>query len=123
MSNTFTCCDCGETKPVSHEGGTGYATDRNGSTICYACCAIRDSADMERNGKATLYLATNDTGHKVITNWPGTMSYAAQEVRRFNHPFAREAWLGVFRDSAGAVWRFKNIGDSQLAHCKRASKR
>jgi hypothetical protein len=130
MSDTFHCDDCGQDKPRKREGGTGYASTPDGRTVCYDCCAIRDKAEMIREGRATLYLSRavavqsspTDRAAWVVTNWPGTLRFVPRNVRRFNHPFAREAWVGEFTGPDGKLWRFKNIGDSQIAHCRRSAR-
>ncbi len=84
--------------------------------------ADRDRADMIRTGKGTLYLTQNNPAlWYEITNWSGTLKFPARHVRGFRHPFAREAWLGEFTGPDGRLWRFKNIGDTQIAHCRRAA--
>lgn len=118
---TFHCTDCGQDKPRQTEGGTGYAiyadTADADALVCYACCAIRDRAKLATADRMTLYLTSEDGKH-TISNWPGTLKLPAT-ARRFRHPFAREAWCGSFRID-GVRWLFKNIGDSQIAHCRRA---
>lgn len=117
----FVCFDCGQTKPRQTDGGTGYATFTDVMAqvpVCYACCALRDAEYMKRNARITLYFMYKDKG--MVTNWPGTLQFNARNVRRFNHPFAREAYLGEFTGPDGKLWRFKNIGDSEIAHCRRA---
>lgn len=69
--NIFTCIDCGETKPINKEGGTGYATDKDGNKICYNCCGKRDTFELlQLKPKAKMCLYWNG---KEVINWPGTL--------------------------------------------------
>lgn len=112
----FFCDRCHTLQPVTHDGGTGYARRNDGTLICYACCAGVDRDDTRKQGRTVLYF-----DGKTITNWPGTLTFPVRYVRRFNHPFARRAWCGEFVGPDGKLWRFKNIGDSQIAHCRIAA--
>jgi hypothetical protein len=121
----FRCADCGQVKPVHTDGGTGYATapnDKPNGLICYECCAIRDRAEMKQRGIATLYYTREIGKGEQIGNWPGTLTFRVLTSRRFNHPFASEAYLGEFLGPDGELWRFRNIGDNQIAHCRRAKR-
>lgn len=115
----FTCVDCKQEKPVQTDGGTGYAKDSYGSHVCYDCCAERDRDHMRNHEKTVLYL---DHDKREIVNWPGTLRMPVREMRRFFHAFAHEgkAYCGSFIGPDGKVWLFKNIGDSQIAHCRRS---
>lgn len=86
---------------------------------------------MIKTGEATLYFSHGGSDAigcvmpdhmPEITNWPGTLRFTARGVRRFRHPFAREAWLGQFTGPDDKLWRFKNIGDTQIADCRRVGK-
>ncbi len=79
METTFTCADCAQTMPVQREGGTGYATTRDGAKVCYACCGEMDRKAV-RDAKpgafgAVAFYATDD-GRKV-SNWPGSLATRA----------------------------------------------
>lgn len=109
----FFCDDCRKVKPCASDGGTGYG--RNGNLmICYDCCALRDKAGMVEHGKATLYLVGSE-----VTNWPGTLRFPVHGSYAFNHPFSRHAVMAYFTGPDGKRWSAKNIGDSQIAHCRR----
>lgn len=114
MEKTFTCDDCGKEKPTQKEGGTGYGKTKDGKVVCYDCCALRDKADMVERGNTTLYLV----GHEV-TNWPGTLRFPVTSLRAFRHPFSRHAVMAYFDGPDGSRWSAKNIGDTQIAHCRR----
>lgn len=121
----FQCGDCHQIKPVQTDGGTGYATgptDKPHALICYACCATRDCAEMRERGIATLYFTIANDGRKEITNWPGTLRFQVTYAAKFRHPFSKcGAWRGEFTGPDGKLWRFRNIGDNQIAHCRRAA--
>lgn len=122
MSDTFRCRDCHETRPILHNGGTGYATLRDGHRVCYACCAERDRRAMRRTGVATLYLLKVDGGHEV-TNWPGTLRFCTLDYSRSRH--SCWSYSPVYREDAhfigpdGHIWHAVVRGDMQLARCKR----
>jgi hypothetical protein len=120
----FECGDCHLVKPVpTGVGGTGYAsgpTDKPDALICYDCCAIRDRAEMQERGIAVLYFTRHD-GTASIGNWPGTLKFPVATYRAFRHPFARQAYHGTFTGPDGKLWRFRNVGDSEVAHCRRAA--
>lgn len=113
------CTDCGADL---HEGnrGTGYGTDAGGApcVLCYACCGEREAARMGETGRAVLYLVKDAKGFHAVTDWPGTLRFPAT-AERMRHPFAREAYCGRFTGPDGKQWSYKNIGDSQIAHCRR----
>lgn len=121
--HTFKCHDCGQEKPVQHNGGTGYArlADDSDKLICYDCCAIRDRAEMDEKGKAVLYLDYDDTLHSyMVENWPGTLRFKLDDWRRGNHNIAGTRTDVWFRDRAGREWHGVQYGEwSQLCHCKR----
>lgn len=118
MQETFSCADCGETKDVLKDGGTGYATVEGGGKVCYNCCANRDKAQMEATGRATLYL--DMTGHPQVTNWPGTLRFKCCDARQGKHNMAGTRYDVWFLDENGLTWHGVQYGEnSQLCHCKR----
>lgn len=122
----FQCAVCRQIKPTADSGGTGYGKSGN-DLICYDCCGRRDRWSMQAGEPITLYFTHGglafgkpESNPPAITNWPGTMRFPVQSYRRFRHPFTREAYCGSFYGPDGKLWRFKNIGDSQIAHCRPA---
>lgn len=114
----FTCADCKQTKPTQTSGGTGYARTDNGDTICYACCAERDKADMREHGRMTGYIVKND-GRYVFTNWPGTLLIPIRRVRK-----TESNWPGVQRTSIwfafeGFIWFGVNQGDNDICRARK----
>lgn len=134
MSETH-CVECGSAFPIrqpGYVGGTGYATrPEDGERICYECCAKHDRETMIKHGKIALYLVK--TGNKArnmgldyhdvyeISNWPGTLKFKVQPgaVKPFRHPFSRDALIAYCVGPDGATWSAKNIGDNEIAHCRR----
>lgn len=127
--------DCGQCgAPFCASGlGAGYgirASDH--MRICYACCGDNDRRDMIETGRAVLYLTSTRKAERPagslirhvvyeVTNWPGSLRFKVQPgaVRSFRHPFARNAKIAYFTGPDGATWSAKNIGDSDIAHCRR----
>lgn len=119
------CDECLSALPINlpgHFGGVGYAIGRQGESFCYACCAKHDRANMVADGKSVLYLAKQDDGSWAVTNWPGSLSFPARGVRKMRHPWARHALIAYFTGPDGRTWSAKNIGDSQIAHCRRLAR-
>ena len=126
---TETCFDCGKElpKPSPEAITTGYGLDADDHKICYACCAIRDQADMDETGRATLYLSVRQDRSTLevrcydykVTNWPNSLSYSAT-VRKGKHNVAgtrHDAW---FVDHKGRRWHGVQYGENtQLCRCQR----
>jgi hypothetical protein len=118
--DTFTCSDCGATKPVNHTGGTGYGIYREDGAekkVCYDCCGKRDKADMIETGKAVLYW-----NGKEVTNWSGTLRFfpnlfTKKKVAAFRSLIEREdVW---FTGPDRKQWHGINKGDNQILRAKR----
>lgn len=119
MKDTFRCIDCGETKPVKRDGGTGYARTNRGK-VCYQCCAVRDAKYMTKTGAIVLYLTANPAGHKQVTNWPGTLILPINAYRIGRHNMAGKREDVWFTGPDGKRWHGVNYGDfSQILRCKR----
>lgn len=128
-SEYFTCANCEKNLPIQTNGGTGYGLDKDGNKICYECCAIRDRAEMDRDGKITLYL-TYETfkldgktvllcGSAKVTNWPGTLEYKGY-VTKGKHNIAGSRYDVWFTDHDGKKWHGVQYGENtQICHCKR----
>lgn len=135
MTDTFTCVDCGQVKPTTDDGGTGYAVDNEGKgKVCYACCGVRDRKDMIEHGKATLYLTMPGKdvdmgvrqGKEIKTgkvgNWPGTLTFTLNSgaVKVSRHNIAGKRYDVWFTGPDGATWHGVTYGDNtQLCHCRR----
>lgn len=117
----FKCARCKEVKPVQTSGGTGYGYGwegkLKGKPVCYACCGELDAIQMDRDGKATLYLVKRD-GQHFVTNWPGTLSLRAG-VQTGRHNIAGRRYDAWFK-WRGQQWHGVTYGDNtQICHCKR----
>lgn len=131
---TFFCADCHQDKPISGNGGTGYAELTEGGQlkrICYSCIAPRDKADMIQTGKAVLYFTNSDPtikngkfrfgtfGEARLTNWPGTLSFQAR-FKLGRHNIARSRYDVWFTGPDGNPWHGVQYGEfSQLTRCRR----
>ena len=113
-------------------GSPGYGVRPDGTRICYECCADDDRKQMiEGDGRITLYLVETTKVDRMacgldkpkvweITNWPGTLRLRCYgPPKSFHHPFARHAVMAYFRGPDGKTWSAKNVGDNQIAHCRR----
>lgn len=118
----FVCGDCGQTKPVHTEGGTGYGYLEEGDKakpVCYACCGKREEASMKETGKAVLYFTPDKGGNGCkVTNWPGTLELRGGYTKG-RHNIARwryDVWF-VFD---GWQWHGTVYGNNtQICRCKR----
>lgn len=118
----FFCSSCRQIKPMRQDGGTGYAVTFDGVLHCYACCAVTDRSRMCAGERTVLYLVKRIVGGAplwFVENWPGTLSFRATDPVRFNHPFSPQAQIVYFTGPDKARWSARNIGDSQIAHCRR----
>jgi hypothetical protein len=112
----FECSRCRQIKRAYVDGmmaGYGWINDK---PMCYACCAQSDRLEMLATGKVALYLVKNE-----VTNWPGTLRFKVVARRPMRHAFAR-AEIAYFTGPDGKQWSAKNIGDSDIAHCRRLKK-
>lgn len=125
----FTCHICHESKQETSNGGTGYATNKAGSKICYACCAGVDIQEMKDEGKIILYLTKgpeNKHAEYSVTNWPGTLRFPVILISSSWQNFAGMAgrndfWFKVPLDPY--IWHGYQIGDNDIAHCRRTKKK
>ena len=115
----FMCAECKQNCPcnMTGNGGTGYASDDAGALYCYACCAIRDARDMEKTGRAVLYLQSDGKTWEV-TNWPSTLRIPCR-VKKGAHNWARVRYDAWFKH-AGANWYGVSYGDNtQILRAKK----
>lgn len=121
--STFNCCKCQQEKPVSTDGGTGYAIHNEGGQvgkICYQCCGEIDKAHLLSTGKLTGYLV-QERGRWRFTNWPASLVLTVQSFRKSWHNFAghdgrTDFWLTF----EGHTYHGVQIGhNSQLATIKK----
>lgn len=131
MTEKLTCSKCNEEIVQPQPGAItlGYGLGRDGAIVCYACCADTDRQSMRDTGAITLYLIqpspitiksgrASTTGWE-ITNWPGSLVFApypSAQISQTNWGLQR---IDVWFNFDGFVWHGKNIGDSQLLHCRR----
>lgn len=131
-----TCFTCGALC-IPEGCTTGYGKDREGNKHCFECCAKRERADMERTGRATLYLVsepmppapkspgTHETGAKhEVTDWPGRLRFKVWGLSKGRHKMGRVRYDFRFHGPDDFVWSGTQFGDfTQIAHCKRTKER
>jgi len=114
---TFICSRCSEEKPRLHNGGTGYAEDKDGNKTCYECCAEIDREElrnMKPGDKTTHYW-----NGKEITNWPGTLIIFPHYFTKSRHNFGGWKTHIWFKFEGNDFYAYQ-IGDSnQSAHIRR----
>lgn len=104
--------DCGHPPTITDGVGTGYGTDRQGRTACYACATVGDLAAIESavcGDRMTQYVSTG--GGKVV-NWPGSVLMAGIEwgaphvfsERAVNVPRADVRRYFKVYDAHGRMW-------------------
>ena len=131
-----TLCACGH-EAICDGLGTGYATKPDGSTLCYACCALEDAKELRETGKLIGYLNFSieaipdnrgkhkplgtcyDRGNKgAFTNWPGSFSIPVHSVKRSLNNFRAERLDFWFMWEDKRYWGI-SVGDNQIAHVRR----
>lgn len=118
-THNFTCSRCHEDKEHVSDTTTGYGTNKAGEKICFACCAIVDREQMDKEGKAVLYLSQDSKVWRV-TNWPGSLSLPVLSHTKGKHNLAGVRYDVWFRDRTGALWHGTQYGDdTMICHCKR----
>lgn len=125
--SVFLCDRCRQLKPVggieNYVGGTGYAVTSDRRLVCYKCCGQMDWLALAETQRQTLYLVKKGAGW-FINNWPATMEIPAFDVRTINHPFVPvgQARIAYFFGPNNSIWYVKNIGDNEIAHCRKIRK-
>jgi hypothetical protein len=127
---------CGKSEPVPADGpkpdkplAKGESLERS-PAVCYKCCAEDDRRSMIETGKATLYLVKREIAPAVhgagplmcyfITNWPGSLEFkVGGAVRHSRHNIAGSRTDAWFTGPDGKEWHAVNIGDNQIARCRR----
>lgn len=120
----FTCDRCGEQKRHESDFTTGYATNREDEKICFACCALADSAEMVKTGSSRslpLYLTKAPDGTYRVGNWPGTLTFPVTSLVQGGHNMARTRYDVRFTGPEGSAWYGTQYGDmTEIVHCKRS---
>lgn len=113
--STFHCSTCHTDKPVTPGMTKGYGVNRDGSKVCFDCCAVNDRIRMRDEDRTTLYLSDG-----VVTNWPGTLKLTPHRASKGRHNIGRTRVDVWFReDEFGSEWHGVNIGDSDILHCRK----
>lgn len=110
--------DCGHEPSPHSEYTTGTAHTTDGREVCWDCAAILELADMNKFGRASLYLVKRDDGLH-ITNWTGKLDYKVTSSKTSRHNLGGTR-TDVWFKSGGQNWHGYQIGNfSQIAHCRR----
>lgn len=115
------CAQCG-TKCIPSGCTTGYGTDKNGRKLCFACIGKNDLETMRTAGTSEslpLYLTKKDSGHLVVGNWPGTLSFPVVFSRKSRTNWGHQRTDVWFLVDAH-LWHGVHVGDfNEIVHCKR----
>ena len=115
----FICSKCNRQIGITHNLGSGFATDGKGGKICYRCCADLDTEFMAKEGKIDLYLGKNSAGGYEVTNWPGTLRISVKKIYEGRHNIAGTQ-THVWFVHAGRQWIGVQYGrNSDICRCKR----
>jgi len=131
-----TLCSCGH-EAICDGLRTGYATKADGSTLCYACCAIEGAKKLRETGKLVGYYVAKHRiydGLGIIRygqgrdamedgtfgDWSGTLSIPVKgtNARRSINNFGAER-IDFWFTWEGSCYRGVNIGDNQIARVRR----
>lgn len=86
---------------------------------------------MKAHGKIVLYLTkTGEIDQRAmgldkppawqVGNWDNSFSIKTFGIpKKIRHPFSRLAYIVYFPGPDGHVWSARNIGDNDIAHCRR----
>lgn len=113
----FKCSQCGTTKPIDKNGGTGYATDsENGNKTCYVCMGLNDAKrlkELQPGAKMMLYW-----DGKAITNWPGTLTVPVKSPNIWVTGYKRKTTHIVFTFEGKKYKAFQMGHNAQVAHVR-----
>ena len=111
--------DCGhETTPSDMT--PGYGIGKDGRTNCFDCCAKIDEANMIATGRFTGYITRNLS---QVSNWPGSLWFPVRSWVRSSHNMAHTGRFDFwFVGPDGYEWHGVNIGDNEIARCKRTKR-
>jgi hypothetical protein len=110
------CVDCG-----TQDESKLNAEDTQRNKLCGPCAAKRTEQDMDKDGKAVLYLVQDDNKQQwTVSNWDGLLRFKAYNVKRHPHNIADRMLTFCFTDKQGKEWYGRQYGySSDLAYCKR----
>lgn len=115
-------CDCGHDATPSGST-TGYGRGIfDGKTYCFACCTLRDIADLRAKDRVTHYLS--DDCSRVI-NWPGdVLMTVTARWQTSAGGFARRTTITRVRaiDNHGQRWSGRGPGAGMYLHLRKLAK-
>jgi hypothetical protein len=106
----------------------GYGIDARGRKLCFACCADDDRFYATRDGRWTGYLTCRpdaSTGRQrwTVSNWPGSLVFQVESRREGSHNIGRTRHDAWYTGPDGYVWHAVNIGDNDIARCRRTARK
>lgn len=121
MRHEFSCTQCGERKVHESDLSTGYGKDKDGNKVCFDCCGINDTNELENlkpKEKFTLYM---DTKAKKLTNWPGTLVIPLSFIKEGKHNMAGKRYDTWFKFNGGNYHAVQYGDNTQIAHIKKVA--
>lgn len=116
-NETFKCVNCGLTKPVMPDGGTGYGIDEHGNKTCYDCIGRADLFELRAakpGDKFTFYF-----DGKNVMNWPGSFKQPVTRVHVGKHNIAGKRYDFYFFVNRKPFHGVTYGDNTQIAHVKR----
>jgi hypothetical protein len=116
-NETFKCCACGQNKPVQHDGGTGYGTDKAGNKICYECIGLEELFALRAAKPGETFIMYFDG--KQVMNWPGSFKQTVTRVHAGRHNIAGKRYDFYFFVNRKPFHGVTYGDNTQIAHVKR----
>lgn len=121
MTPEFTA-DCGHlipALPISHVGGSGYATVQDKGTMCYPCCDAWQREEMKTVKSFTAYFSAD---RSFITSWTGGKLAVVSDYRsaKVGFGFNTRRWYIRATSEDGTRWNGVSSGPGMFCRMKRA---
>lgn len=118
----FQCSSCWLELPTDHTPvGTGYAYDRTGNLVCYACCTKQDIENLKDQSRPFYAYVSCDGA--TLGNWTGA---ALGNVHAYTE--SRTGWNGGtiarfhVRDVHGQWWQGRGMGKGMCCTLRKMNK-
>lgn len=121
MKHEFQCHQCNEDKVHESDLSTGYATDKDGHKICFACCGLNDANELEELLPKERFVLYMDTKDKTLSNWPGTFKIPLHYIKEGRHNMAGKRYDTWFTFRHGHYHAVQYGDNTQIAHVRRIS--
>jgi len=116
--------DCGHAESPHSVFTCGYGVDSEGKKHCYDCCHAIDMASIQRAEPFLGYLAKDDRGEWIISNWPGqTLLRVTDHWKVFNPWVARgytsDSMVHIRAvDEEGRAWYGRGMGEGMYCRMR-----